>query len=254
MHIEAVGTGPDLVLVHGWAMHSDVFAPLTRLLTPHFRVHLVDLPGHGSNADSDDSCDPADCAGALAAILPRAIWVGWSLGGIVSLHAALDHASQVRSIVEIAASPRFVLGPDWPHGVSPDTFAQFGAGLHRDYRGTIERFLALEALGSDHARAELRDLKAHVFDRGKPSLDALEQGLHTLDTTDLRARLADLTVSSLWLAGRRDRLVPPAALRWAAEHSPQSHFVEFPSGHAPFIGHAEEVAAAITLFAGTLSP
>lgn len=254
MQIEAVGTGPALVLIHGWAMHSDIFAPLTRLLTPHFRVHLVDLPGHGNSADSDDSCDPAACAAALTKVLPPALWVGWSLGGIVSLHAALEHPTQVRGIVEIAASPRFVLGPDWAHGVSPDIFAQFGAGLHRDYRGTIERFLALEALGSDHAQAELRDLKAHVFDRGEPSLAALEQGLHTLDTTDLRARLGDLTVPSLWIAGRRDRLVPPAALRWAAEHCLQSHFVEFSSGHAPFIGHAEEVAAAITLFAETFSP
>ena len=254
MHIETGGSGPDLVLIHGWAMHSDIFAPLTRLLTPHFRIHLVDLPGHGASAHSDDGCGPVDCASALAAMLPRALWVGWSLGGIVSLHAALDHALKVRGIVEIAASPRFVLGPDWPHGVSPDIFAQFGAGLHRDYRGTIERFLALEALGSDHAQAELRGLKAHVFDRGEPSLAALEQGLHTLDTTDLRARLAELAVPSLWIAGRRDRLVPSTALHWSAAHSPQGKFVGFSSGHAPFIGHAAEMADAIVAFAQTLAP
>jgi pimeloyl-[acyl-carrier protein] methyl ester esterase len=254
LHIATVGAGPDLVLIHGWAMHADVFAPLTRLLTPHFRVHLVDLPGHGNSAGSDAACDPAACADALAAVLPCAIWVGWSLGGIVSLHAALAHTQQVRGIVEIAASPRFVLGPDWPYGVAADVFAQFGAGLHRDYHGTIECFLALEALGSDHAQTELRDLKAHVFDRGEPSLSALEQGLHSLDTTDLRARLPELAVPSLWIAGHRDRLVPPGALRWAAQHSPQGRFVEFSSGHAPFIGHAAEIAGAIVAFAQTLAP
>ncbi|MDR3387847.1 MAG: pimeloyl-ACP methyl ester esterase BioH [Rudaea sp.] len=254
MHIQTTGAGPDLVLIHGWAMHADIFAPLTRLLAPHFRLHLVDLPGHGSSAGDNADCAPAACAEALAAILPRAIWAGWSLGGIISLRAALDHASQVRGVVEIAASPRFVLGPDWPHGVSTDVFTQFAAGLHRDYRGTIERFLALEALGSDHAQAELRELKAHVFDHGEPSLDALQQGLISLDTTDLRARLAELTMPSLWIAGRRDRLVPAAALRWAAEHSPQGCFVEFSSGHAPFIGHAAEVAEAIMVFARALAP
>jgi len=133
-------------------------------------------------------------------------------------------------------------------------FAQFGAGLQRDYRGTIERFLALEALGSDHAQAELRELRAHVFERGEPSMAALQDGLRVLDTTDLRARLPQLGMPSLWLAGRRDRLVPAAAMRWAAAQSPQGRFVEYSSGHAPFIGHAVEIAAAIDEFAGTLGP
>jgi len=252
MHIETTGDGADLVLIHGWAMHAGIFAPLTRLLARNFRVHLVDLPGHGKSTDGN-ACDPLACASALANALPRAIWAGWSLGGVIALHAALEHEDKVRGIVEIAASPRFVLAPDWPHGVAADVFAQFGAGLQRDYRGTIERFLALEALGSDHAQAELRELRAHVFERGEPSMAALQDGLRVLDTTDLRARLPQLGMPSLWLAGRRDRLVPAAAMRWAAAQSPQGRFVEYSSGHAPFIGHAGEMAAAIHEFAGTLA-
>jgi pimeloyl-[acyl-carrier protein] methyl ester esterase len=252
--VDSVGNGPDLVLIHGWAMHAGIFSPLTRLLTAHFRVHLVDLPGHGANIGSAIACGPAVCADTLVTQLPRALWVGWSLGGIVALQAALTHADKVRGIVEIAASPRFVLAPDWPLGVAADVFTQFGAGLHRDYHGTVERFLALEALGSDHIQAELRELKAHVFERGEPSLAALEQGLHALETTDLRASLPQLTVPSLWIAGRRDRLVPAAAMRWAAAQSPQGRFVEFSSGHAPFIGHAPEVAAAIVAFSRELTP
>jgi len=253
MQIESVGAGRDLVLIHGWAMHSGIFAPLTRLLSARFRVNLVDLPGHGASTADIDS-EPRACAARLAASLPRAIWLGWSLGGIVALHAALEHADKVCGIVEIAASPRFVLGADWPHGVAREVFTQFGTGLQRDYRGTIERFLALEALGSDHAQAELRDLRAHVFERGEPSLAALQDGLRVLDETDLRSRLADLTMPSLWLAGRRDRLVPAAAMRWAASQCSQGRFVEFSSGHAPFIGHAGQVAAEIGEFAGALAP
>jgi len=251
MHIETVGNGPDLVMIHGWAMHAGIFAPLTRLLGAQFRLHLVDLPGHGLSTDGN-ACDPLDCAATIARRVPRAIWLGWSLGGIVALHAALAHPDRVRGIVEIAASPRFIVGADWPHGVARETFAQFGSGLLRDYRGTIERFLALEALGSDDAQAELRELREHVFERGEPSVAALQDGLRVLDQNDLRSRLPELSMPSLWLAGRRDRLVPLNAMRWAAEQSPQSRFVEFSSGHAPFIGHAAEVAEEIVAFAGTL--
>jgi pimeloyl-[acyl-carrier protein] methyl ester esterase len=234
-------------------MHAGIFAPLTRLLAPRLRLHLVDLPGHGRSTD-ESRCDALDCAARLAAQLPRALWIGWSLGGMVALQAALTQTPKVRGIVEIAASPRFTLAADWPHAVDPAVFAEFGAGLSNDYRGTIERFLALEALGSSHAQSELRELRTHVFERGDPSLGALQDGLRVLDRTDLRADIARLAVPSLWLAGRRDRLVPAAAMRWAAEHAPIGTYREFPSGHAPFIAHAGAVAVAILEFESTLPP
>jgi pimeloyl-[acyl-carrier protein] methyl ester esterase len=252
VHIESFGSGPDLVLIHGWAMHGGIFAPLAPLLAERFRVHAVDLPGHGYASASDESIDPARCAAILAAQLPRAIWAGWSVGGLVSLQASLDHPQRIRGIVEIAASPKFVAGPDWEHGVAAEVFIEFGSGLLADYRQTIERFLALETLGSAHGHDELRALKAHVFERGKPALPVLEQGLEVLQSTDLRARLPTVSVPNLWIAGRRDRLVPAAAMRWAAQHCPRGEYVEIASGHAPFLGHAAEVASAIIAFAGRI--
>ena len=252
MYIDVTGSGPDLVLIHGWAMHAGIFAPLTEHLAQRFRVHLVDLPGHGYSRADTASPDPTQCAAALAARVPRALWVGWSLGGLVALQAALLPESPLRGLVMMAASPRFVAGTDWPHGVALEVFVQFDAGLRSDYRATIERFLALEALGSDHAQACLKELRAHAFERGEPALEALERGMHVLETADLRARLGELATPNLWLAGRRDRLVPVAAMRWAAQQNPQGRFVEFSSGHAPFIGHAAEVADAIAAFANTL--
>jgi len=248
MHIDVHGAGPDLILIHGWAMHGGIFAPLLPLLSAHFRVHVVDLPGHGHSASSEP-IDPQRCAEHIAERTPRALWVGWSYGGLVSLQAALLEPTKVRGIVEIAASPKFVAAADWLHGVPGDVFTQFGAGLLNDYRGTIERFLALETLGSVEGKDELRSLKAHVFERGEPSLAVLEQGLDVLQAVDLRAELSRLTMRSCWIAGRRDRLVPASAMRWSAAQSPQATFVEIASGHAPFLSHAEEVAAAIAQFA-----
>ena len=147
----------------------------------------------------------------------------------------------------------FVVGDDWPLGVAAHVFAEFSAGLARDYRGTIERFLALEAMGSDHARSELRELKAHVFERGEPSRLALEQGLQILDTADLRPELDRIAVPSLWIAGRRDRLIQPAAVRWAAERT-LGRYLECNSGHAPFLAHRDLLADAISNFAAELPP
>src|SRR5664279_5859745 len=204
MHIDRRGEGPDLILLHGWAMHAGIFAPLTRALEPHFRLHLVDLPGHGASRD-DVAFELADTARRIAAATPRAIWLGWSLGGIVALRAALDEQANVRGLVLNASSPRFVANDDWPLGVGSHVLAEFSQGLAQNYRGTIERFLALEAMGSDHVRSELRELKAHVFERGEPASSALELGLDILQTADLRGELARIAVPSLWIAGRRDR-------------------------------------------------
>jgi pimeloyl-[acyl-carrier protein] methyl ester esterase len=136
--------------------------------------------------------------------------------------------------------------------VAPSVFGEFAEGLRRDYRRTVERFLALEAMGSDHAQTALRELKEHVFERGEPSVSVLCDGLAILDRADLRAAVGQLAVPSLWIAGRRDRLIPAAAMRWAAAHAPQGRYLEFSAGHAPFIGHAVDVAAAIAAFAQEL--
>ena len=250
MHIEVHGQGPALVLIHGWAMHGGIFAPLLRELVPHWSVHLVDLPGHGLSAERDVVFDPVDCARRIADRVPAATWVGWSLGGLVALHAALDRPSQVSSLALIASNPRFVLGDDWDFGVAHEVFAQFAAGLRTDWRRTLERFLALEAHGSDRAQAELRELKSHLFERGEPSLPVLEQGLRVLDTTDLRARLPELAMRNVWIAGRRDRLVPTGAMRWASQRA-RGEYIELLTGHAPFLSHAAEISAALDVEPGS---
>jgi pimeloyl-[acyl-carrier protein] methyl ester esterase len=254
MYIESVGRGPDLVFIHGWAMHGGIFAPLSELLSDRFRLHLVDLPGHGFSSDEKSPLDPAACAANLVDKLPRAIWIGWSLGGLVSLKAALDHADRVRGIVEIASSPHFLSDAEWPHGVSQETFEQFETGLRDDYRVVVERFLALEVLGSHDAQAELRELRPRVFARGEPALSALHEGMRILETVDLRPQMRDIAVPNLWIAGRRDRLVPPDAMRWASRQNTLGEFLEVSSGHAPFIAYAKEVADAISSFAGRIAP
>lgn len=249
MHIETLGSGPDLVLIHGWALHGGVFAPLARRLAPHFRLHLVDLPGHGLSRDPDETLDLRSVALHIAARTPPAIWLGWSLGGLFALRAAAALPT-VRGLAMIAATPRFVCGEDWPHAVPHAVFERFGEELGRDYAGTVDRFIALDILGSEHGREELKTLRTLLHARGEPDPAALRDGLRLLDTADLRRSLPGLRVPSLWIAGRRDRLVDPRGMAAAAALAPRSRFVELPgAAHAPFLGHLDAVAAELLAFA-----
>jgi pimeloyl-[acyl-carrier protein] methyl ester esterase len=252
LHVDVIGEGPDLVLVHGWAMHGGIFAPWLDELGRVFRVHVVDLPGHGRARD-EDRLDVHAFAKRLAAAMPQAIWVGWSLGGLVALHAAIECPERVRGLCAVASTPRFVSGPDWAYGVPAEVFSEFARDLHARYREAIERFLALETLGSPHAQEELRMLRATVFARGEPALSALEDGLAALSHADLRDHVPRLRMPSLWIAGRRDRIVPPAALRWGAATAPRSAFLELNSGHAPFLDEPGTLARALAAFAAELA-
>jgi pimeloyl-[acyl-carrier protein] methyl ester esterase len=254
LHHEIRGAGPDLVLLHGWAMHAGIFAPLAERLASQFTLHLIDLPGHGRSRDAGVALTLDDAAAAVAALVPeRSLWLGWSLGGLVALRAAARFPQQVRGLIALAASPRFVRADDWEQGMPAAVFHGFAQDLRRDYRGTLDRFLMLEAQGSAHMRDELRLLRAEVFAHGEPAADVLCDGLEILEDSDLRTTLATLAMPSLWLAGRRDRLVDPAAMQAAAEAAPGGRFHLVPSGgHAPFLTEPDEVANAIADFAAEL--
>ncbi|MBS0432908.1 MAG: pimeloyl-ACP methyl ester esterase BioH [Proteobacteria bacterium] len=246
LFIETRGRGDvQLVLLHGWAMHGGVFAPLVELLEERCTLHLVDLPGHGQSHDSTIPLMPSECARAIAGRVPPAIWLGWSLGGVIALQAALDLPQQVRALAMLCASPCFVRAPDWPYGISSEILQQFAADLREDHPGTLERFLALEALGSDCAQQDLRRLRSEAFAQAAPGLRALREGLEVLERTDLRGRLPQLSCSSAWMAGRRDRLVPWQAMQWSARQCGGAFVRIEGGGHAPFIGHASEVASAL---------
>ena len=248
LYVDVMGNGPPLVLLHGWAMHGGIFAPLVERLRDRYTLHVVDLPGHGNSRDCDVPLQLQSCVDAVAAVVPAAPWCGWSLGGLIALHAAATRPARVPALAMLCASPRFVRGDDWKYGVSAEIFRDFAAGLRSDYRGTLDRFVALEAFGSEHAKEEIRTLRDGLFERCEPAASVLAEGLELLQTSDLRDALPGLQVPSLWLAGRRDRLVDPRAMRDAAELAPGStlHVVEH-AGHAPFLTHADEVATHLTM-------
>jgi pimeloyl-[acyl-carrier protein] methyl ester esterase len=234
---QTAGTGPDLVLLHGWGMNAGVWQPVIEGLAARHRVTALELPGHGASA-----FDPARgtlrhwAAACLDAAPSRAIWLGWSLGAQVALQAALDTPERVRGLVAVAGTPRFVQDEDWPHAMPDATFRQFAAALASDHAGTLDRFLGLQVRGGTEARETLRELRAAIRARPAPQLGALRAGLELLLGVDLRADLPGLQPPSLWLFGERDTLVPADVVHPLETLVPSAEIlILHGAAHAPFL-------------------
>ena len=114
VHHEVVGSGPAILLTHGFAASSHMYAATVADLSSDYRTITWDIRGHGK---SDASTDPADYSVAaslddMAAILDsagaaRAVLVGHSLGGYLSLEFALAHPERVDGLVLLDTGPGF---------------------------------------------------------------------------------------------------------------------------------------------------
>jgi pimeloyl-[acyl-carrier protein] methyl ester esterase len=245
------GQGPDVVLVHGWGMHGGVWHDTAAALAARFRVHVVDLPGHGrSRGFVPEPYTLAALADALVHRLPQpAYWIGWSLGGQVTLTAALRHPRAVSRMVLIGATPKFAQGADWRCAMSLPTLAKFAAELERDYAGTLQRFLSLQLGEAGNERETLRRLRTELFRHGQPDPRALRAGLGILKDADLRETLARIAAPTLVLHGGRDMLAPQAAAAALAAGLPQARLdVIEAAAHAPFLSHAAAAHALIEAF------
>jgi pimeloyl-[acyl-carrier protein] methyl ester esterase len=255
LHTETTGTGPDLVMIHGWGLHGGIWETLLPKLAPHFRVTVVDLPGHGYSAWLGQAGLPDFAEAVLASAPPRAAWLGWSLGGLVALEAALLRPERVGSLLLLASTPSFVRRDGWPSAMLPALLDTFAGELETDFERTLNRFLALQVHGSRNAGEVLRQLRSGMLRRGRPEPAALRAGLGILRDTDLRAASTGIGLPALVLAGERDTLVPVAAATAAAALLPQSRLqVIAGAGHAPFLAAPGEIAAAIREFLLPVEP
>ncbi len=246
VHIEQHGNkGQDLVLLHGWGLNSSVWTPLVERLSDHYCLHLVDLPGFGYSPPlSAEEFTLSRLAKIVTEAVPvGASWAGWSMGGLVAQQAAVN--GQAARLMLIGSSPKFVSSGQW-QGIQPAILNQFSRQLQQDTGKTLQRFLAIQAMGSDSARKDVKQISAAVATRPLPSQQTLAKGLALLNEVDLRCQLANLGVPVSLLFGRLDTLVPAGAVEDIAQcfHSPMVEIIEHAS-HAPFISHPDQVASAI---------
>ena len=240
MYIESHGMGPNLVLLHGWGLSGNVWEGIVNELQQFSRVSIIDLPGYGrSQSLNYKEYTLSNLATEIKQhIEANSIILGWSLGGMIAVQMVLDYPDYVDKLILVANSPQYFKDDDWQHAISREILEGFANELLDDYKATILHFLAIQALGSEHAQDEIRLLRNRVFRDGLPDPKALKAGLDILLSTNLRQQLKKITCPTLIINGQHDRLVPLLSGEAVAGLIQNSRFsLVQGASHAPFISH-----------------
>lgn len=101
LHVEELGAGVPLLLVHGWAMDHRVFRPQIEDLSRDFRVIALDRRGFGLSAGEPDlSREVADIDAVARQLIGGPFHLlGMSQGGRIALRYAARHPGRLRSLI-----------------------------------------------------------------------------------------------------------------------------------------------------------
>jgi pimeloyl-ACP methyl ester carboxylesterase len=242
IHYEIHGQGEPLLLVMGFGLSSDAWAPLLPGLSG-YRAIVYDNRGTGSTeAPLDDLSIEAfaeDAAAVLhAAGFARAHVHAQSMGGMIAQQLTLDHPELVHTLALGATSPapiRFF--PEDPQAVM-DLFAGvslFATDPERAMDIVLPAVFSPEFLRDNPS---VRELYLTLPGGGAPPASAVEATLRAMgDMTTGRAfdvadRLGEIHVPTLVQHGSADRVIPVAAGRFIAEHIEGAEYQELPgAGH-----------------------
>ncbi len=256
VQLTSTGSGPNLVLIHGWGIGSFVFNKIIPLLSQKLTVHCLDLPGYGINVDEQvDFANLDDIVSSIHGNLPKKFHVlGWSLGGTIAFKYALRYTDEVQSIISVCATPRFCedlseidetekYGHKWP-GVSANFIRSFARNLNRDNKDEVcEKFFGMQAMGSPTIRQDIRELRKAMISNIKPSYEALAGGLRILEYTDLREEcFHGITAPIFAMFGEHDSIVPDGVGAYWDNRKNTEVKIFKNAAHNPFLSASEEFA------------
>ncbi len=226
---EVVGEGVPVVLVHGLSGSTRWWARNVGVLSEHYRVYLVNLPGFGLGRRTGPRFVLARASSWLLAWmeaigLERAHLVGHSMGGYLCLRLAASRPGVVSKLVLVD-----------PAGMPPD----------RTLLGHLVPLLMAARHGSPSFLPVLvRDaLYAGPLTLLRAARDLLAQ--------DVREDLGRIEAPTLLVWGEKDVLIPPSVGDLMYEEIPDSRLLVIEgAGHNPMFDRPEEFVAALLAFLG----
>lgn len=254
------GTGsPTILCLHGFSANRHSFALLAPALAERARVLVPDRPGWGDTPlpVGDDArravLRPAgearmwlDLADQLD--IGSLLLVGHSAGGAVAAELALLAPDRVAALVLLDAAIDDRLGPS-PAALAlaqrPGVNAAGRRVMAAVAPATWRWFLRVAY--ADPTRIHPEVLQAYGESLAQPSwAETMWEMARLAEPDDLPARVARITVPTLVVTGRHDRVVPPSVSHRLADDIPGANLVIIAeAGHNPHEEQPAEVLAAI---------
>jgi len=237
VHYQVAGTGPAVLLSHGFGASSHMFEPNRAAISTDHTLITWDQRGHGR---SDSPADPGAYSTALAvddmaAILDaagaeRAIVGGHSLGGYLSLAFHLAHPDRVAALVLIDTGP----------GYRSDEGRAKWNGMAETYASDLDQ-RGLAALGGSG------EVQATVH-RDATGLAHAARRVLTQSDASVVDSLPAIAVPVLIIVGERDKPFL-AGSSYMADKIAGAELVVVPgAGHAPNVTHTVEFDAHLRTF------
>jgi non-heme chloroperoxidase len=259
LYYEDHGSGPALVLLHGWPVDSRSWEPqIHPLLDAGFRVITYDRRGFGQSSRPTEGYDFDTLAADLDKLLTEldlreVTLIGFSLGtGELARYIGTFGTDRLKGCVFIESlAPSFAKSDDNPEGVDEAGVAGVQQAILDDrftwLTGLIGDFLNLdEYLGKRVSEETVRTIWDAGADASPWATWACPPGWLDDFTGDIKR----IDIPTLILHGTADRILPIGGQgRRLHAALPDAHYVEIEGGpHVMCVSHAEEVNRELLAF------
>jgi pimeloyl-ACP methyl ester carboxylesterase len=231
------GTGPTILLVHGFPLDHTMWSAQIDALTPHFRVIAPDLRGFGQSSlgevDSHEGVSMERYADDLVELLHALaidepiVLAGFSMGGYVAWQFVRNHGSRLRALVQ--CDTRAAADSDEARSgrlKMAENVAEWGSG--RVAEMMEPKLFAPQTL--DAQPAVVATVRKVIEITAPAAIAAAQRGMAT--RPDMTSFLPSIQVPTLLVGGTEDAISPPDEMRSIAAKIPSAEFVEIhAAGH-----------------------
>ena len=239
------GAGEQVVFVHGLAEDAGSWSEVTRRL-PGIRAHALDLRGHGRSSAGNGDGTASQLAGDLLAYLETvtgpAACVGFSLGGVVVLEAALQRPDLVRQAIVVGTSSKVGRAAAAFFEERVEQARSDIAGLRLALAGDTDAQLVRNR--DDIAGIAARRVAA--VGEGAGYINAA-RAMIALAAAPMDERLRGIRVPVHIVQGEKDVFCPLKAAQMLREAMPQAGYSEIAdAGHLIAVDQPDMLASAIS--------
>lgn len=256
LHVTDFGEGRIIVLLHGWPLSDEMYEyQYNDLINNNFRVIGITLRGFGKSDKPHGVYDYDIYANDIKKILCKldisdAVLAGFSMGGAVAIrYASVDNGAHISKLALFAAAaPIWTQRNDYPYNL---TVSEVDKLIELNYQ---DRPQLLSNVGKIFGATEASlssGISNWLYGIGLSSSSyAMAQSLIALRDTDLRNDLSRISIPTLVMHGKKDKICSFEMAEQLKLKLANSYLVPFEkSGHALFLEETEKFNTELIKFA-----